>query len=91
MEGNSVICRILISYCIVSDKKAFLTLNFTDRAAVYRWFGSKITSSAIVYLLKYFRDALNFKLIVQATVGNTMPAGFNHAKSDIQARYSDDI
>jgi hypothetical protein len=45
----------------------------------------------IGYLLKYFREAINFKLIVQATVGNTMPAGFNHANSDIQARYSDDI
>jgi hypothetical protein len=75
----------------VNDKQAFFALDFTDRSVVYRWFGSKITSSAIVYLLKYFRDALNFKVIVQATVGNTMPAGFNHANFDIQARYSEDI
>jgi hypothetical protein len=55
------------------------------------WFlNQNIDDEAIVYPLKYWRDAVNFPLLIQATRGNTR-AGLDVNNSHYQNRYTVDV
>jgi hypothetical protein len=50
---------------------SFSQVDTKKKADIAIWFAPKVTRSAIVYMLKYWRDVINFPLLVQVTNGNT--------------------
>lgn len=70
---------------------SFSQVNTRKKVDITIRFAPKVTRSAVVYMLKYWRDVINFPLLVQATNGNTGNNAANAARDAWQAEYTDDV
>ena len=70
------------------NDNSFTQVKTKLKAQISLWFSAKITRSAIVYLLSYWRDAINFPMLVQATNGNTGNNTLNGNHDPWQAGYT---
>lgn len=61
------------------------------KGEISKWFSKKLTRAGIVYLLVFFRDIINFPLIIQATNGNTDNGTLNGDDDIWQNKYDTDV